>query len=118
MTSCFTITAVDFAIPPRGTSLIDTYDLWRSWADPSVCCDYSLHLATTWWSEQVSEEMGALVEEMGINSFKVFMAFKDTLMLRDDEVSSHKCKAVNYACHYCRRKHECSFAQVHEVLPY
>ncbi len=62
------------------------YDRWRGWADPKVCCDYSLHVAVTWWTKQVSEEMGVLVRERGINSFKMFLAYKDVFMLRDNEV--------------------------------
>lgn len=45
---------IDFAIPQRGSSLIEAFETWRSWADPKVCCDYSLHVAVTWWSDQVN----------------------------------------------------------------
>ena len=47
---------MDFAIPHKGHSLIEAFDTWRSWADPKVCCDYSLHVAVTWWSDQVNHE--------------------------------------------------------------
>lgn len=30
--------------------------------------------------------MATVVEEFGINSFKMFMAYKDVFMLRDDEL--------------------------------
>eukprot|EP01063_Lacrimia_lanifica_P011114 TRINITY_DN1789_c0_g1_i1.p1 TRINITY_DN1789_c0_g1~~TRINITY_DN1789_c0_g1_i1.p1 ORF type:complete len:514 (+),score=220.19 TRINITY_DN1789_c0_g1_i1:53-1543(+) len=76
---------LDFIIPGRGKSLVEAYDQWRAWADPKVNCDYGLHCAVTWWSDQVKEEMGALVER-GVNSFKVFMAYKGVFMLRDDEI--------------------------------
>ena len=46
---------LDFVIPQRGKSLLEAYDCWRQTADAKVCCDYSLHMAVTWWSEQVSE---------------------------------------------------------------
>jgi len=77
---------LDFVIPAKGESLLDAYHKWRSWADPKVCCDYSFHVAVTWWSEQVAQEMRTLVEQHGVNSFKTFMAYKDVMMLRDDEM--------------------------------
>ena len=88
---CFTslfilCAAVDFVVTPKNESLLQVYDRWRGWADPKVCCDYSFHVAVTWWSEQIKEEMGMLVREKGVNSFKIYMAYKDVYMLRDDEV--------------------------------
>ena len=35
--------------------------------------------------------MGILTREKGINSFKMFLAYKDVFMLRDDEV---KCTLI------------------------
>ena len=57
--------AVDFVIEKKGESLLDAYDQWRSWADKKVCCDYALHVAVTWWSDKVAEEMKTLVDEKG-----------------------------------------------------
>uniref|UniRef100_A0A0B6ZM00 dihydropyrimidinase n=1 Tax=Arion vulgaris TaxID=1028688 RepID=A0A0B6ZM00_9EUPU len=59
-----------------------------------VCCDYGLHVAVTWWGDQVAKEMEVLTAEKGINSFKVFMAYKDSLMLEDPEIYScfQRCK--------------------------
>src|SRR6266487_3544044 len=76
---------IDFAIPDApGASLIDAYNKWRSWADEHVCCDYALHVAVTGWKNgQTDKQMETLVKENGINSFKCFMAYKDTMMLRD-----------------------------------
>lgn len=51
-----------------------------------MCCDYSLHVAVTWWGKQTKEEIKVLTEEKGVNSFKMFLAYKDVFMLRDDEV--------------------------------
>lgn len=78
---------IDFVIPQKGEPLIDAYNKWRNWADEKVCCDYSLHMAITYWNENVRQEMKQICsDEIGINSFKMFMAYKDMLMLRDNEM--------------------------------
>ncbi|KAG8237191.1 hypothetical protein J437_LFUL016795, partial [Ladona fulva] len=77
---------MDFVIPKKGESLLEAYEKWRGLADEKVCCDYALHVGVTWWSEKVKEEMALLCKENGINSFKVFMAYKDMFMLEDDDL--------------------------------
>lgn len=79
-----TTTIIDFAIPSKGQSMLEAYKTWREWAEKSVA-DYSLHVAVTWWDESVSEEMGVLCREHGVNSFKHFMAYKGAMMA-DDEI--------------------------------
>uniref|UniRef100_A0A1L8DXV1 dihydropyrimidinase n=1 Tax=Nyssomyia neivai TaxID=330878 RepID=A0A1L8DXV1_9DIPT len=81
-----TTTIIDFVMPNKGESLLEAYDRWRSWADPKVCCDYGLHVAVTWWAPSVAEEMRILCEERGVNSFKVFMAYKGLYQLTDEEL--------------------------------
>ena len=51
-------------------------------------CDYSFHMAITWWDEQVFNEMETVVRDKGINTFKHFMAYKGALMVDDDEMYS------------------------------
>jgi len=46
--------AVDFVIPEKGVSPLEAYHVWRGWADDQVCCDFTFHVAITWWSEQVT----------------------------------------------------------------
>uniref|UniRef100_A0A8C7EZ62 Dihydropyrimidinase n=1 Tax=Oncorhynchus kisutch TaxID=8019 RepID=A0A8C7EZ62_ONCKI len=87
---------LDFVIPQRGTSLLEAYDRWRVTADAKVCCDYSLHVAVTWWSDKVKKEMETLAKEKGVNSFKMFMAYKDVFMLQDHELYAafSQCKEI------------------------
>ena len=75
---------IDFAIPNPQQNIIDTYRQWREWAEKSVS-DYSFHVAITWWDDSVHKDMGTLVREHGVNSFKHFMAYKGAIMA-DDEI--------------------------------
>lgn len=80
-----TTTIIDCVIDPT-CSILEGYEKWRSIADEKVCCDYGLHIAITNWSDKMEQEMDILTKEKGINSFMTFMAYKDNLMLRDDEL--------------------------------
>ena len=76
---------IDFVIPSPQASLLEAYDQWRGWAEKATA-DYSFHVAVTWWSEQVREEMGVLTRERGVNSFKHFMAYKGAIMVTDEDM--------------------------------
>ncbi|MEI8635145.1 dihydropyrimidinase [Vibrio sp. PP-XX7] len=78
-----TTTIIDFVIPSPQESLIEAYQQWQSWAETSQC-NYSFHVAITWWDDTVKEEMKTLVKEHGVNSFKHFMAYKNAIMATDD----------------------------------
>jgi len=74
---------IDFVIPNPQQRILDAHRQWREWAQKSAA-DYSFHVAVTWWSEQVSRDMGVLVNEEGVNSFKHFMAYKNAIMCDDE----------------------------------
>lgn len=79
-----TTTIIDFVIPAPKQRLMDAYRQWREWAQKSAS-DYSFHVAVTWWDQSVHDDMGTLVNEEGVNSFKHFMAYKGAIMA-DDEI--------------------------------
>ena len=78
-----TTTIMDFVIPAPGQSLLEAYHTWRGWAAKSAG-DYTFHVAITWWDESVHADMGTLVREHGVNSFKHFMAYKNAIMANDE----------------------------------
>jgi dihydropyrimidinase len=82
-----TTSIIDFVIPPPRTSLVEAWHEWRRKSEKAAA-DYGFHVAVTWWSDQVAEEMGTLTREHGVNSFKHFMAYKGALMV-DDGVLLH-----------------------------
>ena len=78
-----TTTIIDFVIPDPKEPLMDAWRKWRGWAEKSAS-DYSFHVAITWWDETVRRDMGTLVVEKGVNSFKHFMAYKNAIMCDDE----------------------------------
>ncbi len=80
-----TTMVVDFALPNPGQGLLDALQMWHN-KSHRANCDYSYHMAITWWGEQVFNEMKTVVQDKGINTFKHFMAYKGALMVHDDEM--------------------------------
>jgi dihydropyrimidinase len=80
-----TTMVVDFALPSPGQGLLDALQMWDN-KSTRAHCDYSFHMAITWWGEQVFDEMKTVVQDRGINTFKHFMAYKGALMVNDDEL--------------------------------
>jgi dihydropyrimidinase len=86
---------IDFVIPAPNVSLLEAYDQWMGWAKKSAA-DYSFHVAVTWWSDKVREEMGVLTARHGVNSFKHFMAYKGAIMVSDEQIlhSFRRCQEL------------------------
>ena len=78
-----TTTIIDFVIPSPQQPLVEAYHQWRGWAQKAAG-DYTFHVAITWWDESVHRDMGTLVRDHGVNSFKHFMAYKNAIMADDE----------------------------------
>ncbi|NRD74356.1 dihydropyrimidinase [Shewanella sp. VB17] len=78
-----TTSIIDFVIPSVNQPLMQAYEQWMEWARKSAT-DYSFHVAITWWDQSVSDDMGKLVRDHGVNSFKHFMAYKNAIMAEDE----------------------------------
>ena len=79
-----TTMVVDFVLPGQGQGLMDAAQMWHN-KSGRANCDYSYHMAITWWGQKVWEDMADAVKA-GMTSFKHFMAYKGALMVNDDEM--------------------------------
>jgi dihydropyrimidinase len=80
-----TTSIVDFAIQYKGERLHTAWENWARRAEGKAAIDYGFHMIITDLTDQVEEEMDALVCQ-GITSFKLFMAYRGVLMLDDGSI--------------------------------
>ena len=86
---------IDFCLPGEDGSIKNAINEWHRKSAPQICSDIGYHMAITGWNENIFAEMKDAVD-MGVNSFKHFMAYKGALMVEDDEMfaSFARCKEL------------------------
>lgn len=81
-----TTSVIDFILQSQGHSLYEAYNAWSARAGGNAIGDYSFHMAVTDFNENTCKEIISLVENEGISSFKIFMAYKGALMIDDKQM--------------------------------
>ena len=79
-----TTTLIDFVTPHRGQSLPEALENRISEAEKSLT-DFSFHVSPVEWSDTTAHEIKECIRE-GINSFKVYMAYRNTIGLNDHDI--------------------------------
>jgi len=89
-----TTSVIDFAVQPKGESLLATLDNWHAKADGKTAIDYGFHMIVSDVNEQTLKEMDACVDA-GVNSFKMFMAYPGVFYATDGEILQAMHKAAD-----------------------
>jgi len=81
-----TTSIVDFALHTRGDTLKKALDTWHEKAAGKACIDYAFHLTIADGRDETMAEIPKMIGEQGVNSFKVFMAYKHVLQVDDETI--------------------------------
>ena len=81
-----TTTIVDFALHQKGDSLANAVKTWHGKARGKAAIDYAFHLTVADGRAETIEEIPRMIEHEGVNSFKVFMAYKHVLQVDDETI--------------------------------
>ncbi|MBO1002158.1 dihydropyrimidinase [Pseudogracilibacillus auburnensis] len=79
-----TTSIIDFCLTNKGEPLKDAIDTWHAKAKGKAVIDYGFHLMIGEVNDTVLSELPSVIEEEGISSFKVFMAYKNVLQADDE----------------------------------
>ena len=82
-----TTTILDFVTPGRDESLPAALAARKAAARKSLC-DYGLHMSVTAWHERTLSELEACCRAEGIGSVKTYLAYKESIGLRDRDFLS------------------------------
>jgi len=79
-----TTTVIDFCLTDKGVPLKNAIQTWHEKAGGKAVIDYGFHLMIGEINDDVLAQLPQVINEEGITSFKVFMAYKNTLMADDE----------------------------------
>jgi hypothetical protein len=80
-----TTTHVDFCIQGKGQTFGEALEIWHGKREGKAVIDNGFHIAVTDLREGGTlEELARLPDEHGVTSYKLFMAYKDSLMVDDE----------------------------------
>ncbi|WP_017797989.1 dihydropyrimidinase [Oceanobacillus kimchii] len=79
-----TTTIIDFCLTEKGNTLKSALDKWHEKSNERSVIDYGFHLQIVEASENVLKEIPSVIEEEGVTSFKVFMAYKNVFQADDE----------------------------------
>ena len=81
-----TTTLIEMICPGPTDEPLTAFHDWNDRAKPLAAVDYTFHMAVVRFDDLARKQLGVIAREHGIASFKVFLAYKGALNLRDDDL--------------------------------
>lgn len=85
---------IDFVTPSHGQSLMKAL-AFRLKESNKCLVDYTLHMGITWFDETIPQQMQWCVNEVGIKSFKAYLAYKGSIGIEYWELEQVMKKAAS-----------------------
>ncbi|MCK9204229.1 MAG: dihydropyrimidinase [Bacteroidales bacterium] len=82
-----TTTVIDFITQKKEKSLFSALEEWKGRSTGNTLSDYAFHMSVTDFNENTRGEIRDLIEKEGITSFKIFMAYRGSLMVDDRQIA-------------------------------
>lgn len=79
-----TTTFIDFVIPGMSEDPLSAIQTWTEQSKGKSACDFTWHMAITNYNESVEKQLREIVADIGVASFKVFLAYKGALGIDDE----------------------------------
>ncbi|MFC0273037.1 dihydropyrimidinase [Metabacillus herbersteinensis] len=79
-----TTTVIDFCLTNKGVPLNQSIQTWHEKAKDKAVIDYGFHLMIGEINDDVLKQLESVINDEGITSFKVFMAYKNVLQADDE----------------------------------
>ncbi|WP_026576328.1 dihydropyrimidinase [Bacillus sp. UNC438CL73TsuS30] len=79
-----TTTVIDFCLTDKGVPLKNAIQTWHEKSGEKAVIDYGFHLMIGEINDDVLAQLPQVINEEGITSFKVFMAYKNVLQADDE----------------------------------
>ncbi len=81
-----TTTLIEMICPGPDDEPMEAFHEWNDKAAALAAVDYTFHMAVVRFDDLAKEQLGKIVSEHGIASFKIFLAYKGALNLDDSDL--------------------------------
>ncbi|MFT4592749.1 MAG: dihydropyrimidinase [Phycisphaerales bacterium] len=81
-----TTTVIEMICPGPEDEPAKAFAEWKELAEQGACCDYTFHVAVVRFDELAQKQLRELVASEGVQSFKIFLAYKGALDMNDEDL--------------------------------